>query len=153
MTDFVDSTASPAPAGTPGNPERPNCSTEEIAAGKPLAIISYALNFVHIPFFLVPLIMRSDRLSLYHAKQCLILWLAALCVMTVLGLAVIATFGFGVCIVVPAYILLWVTGVVINIMGMVNAINGKCVPMPMIGELAERWFAGIKVEPKGGAAA
>lgn len=152
MTDFVESTASPSPSGSPENPDRPNCTTAEIAAGKPLAIIGYALNFVHIPFFLVPLIMRSDRLSLYHAKQCLILWLAALGVVTVLGLLLIATLGIGVCIVVPAYAALWVIGVVINIMGMVNAINGKCTPMPIIGEYAERWFAGVKVEPKGGAA-
>lgn len=154
MSDVIDSPPPPPPPPpTPDSPDRPVCTAAEIASGKAMAIIGYALNFVHIPFFLVPLIMRSDRLSLYHAKQCLILWLAALGVLTAMGLIVIATVGLGVCVVVPAYAALWVAGVVINIMGMVNAINGKCTPMPIIGDYGERWFAGIKVEHKGGATA
>lgn len=155
MSDFIDVPASPSPAGSAGNPERPVCTAAEIEAGKAFAIISYVLNFLHLPFFLIPLIMRSDRLSLYHAKQCLMLWLTVLVLSAPLALVAfiftVVTLGAGACIVIPVALILWVGSIVINIMGIVNAVNGKCVPLPVIGVYAERWFAGIKVEGKPGA--
>ena len=149
MAEFIDVPATSL-SSSPGNPERPACTNVEITAGKAFAVISYALNFIHIPFFVVPLIMRSDRFSLYHSKQCLILWLAALAASTVLGLAIIATFGFGACVAVPIGVVLWVAGIVLNILGLISAVNGRCTPMPAIGGYAERWFAGIKAQPQPG---
>ena len=56
--------------------EAPAVDTKEMEEGKAFAILSYVLNFLGIPFWLVPLIMRNNSFSLYHAKQYLILWLA-----------------------------------------------------------------------------
>lgn len=158
MTDFIDPPQSPAAGTEPGGtPDRPVCSEAEIDAGRPLAIISYVLNFFHLPFFLVPLIMRGDRLSLYHAKQCLMLWLTVIVCATpfaiVAFVATILTLGLGLCVIIPVVAVLWIGGIVVNVIGIVNAMNGRCVPLPVLGGMAERWFAGIKVEPKAGGAA
>jgi hypothetical protein len=147
MSDFIDS---PSPLSTPASvPDRPVCTPEDVTAGKALAVLSYVFNFFHLPFFVVPLIMRSDRLSLYHAKQCLMLWLTVLVMGLPLALVALlftaVTMGLGLCIVIPFYFALWVTGVVVNIMGIVHSANGVCSPLPIIGGLAERWFAGITV--------
>ena len=41
---------------------------KDVEEGRTFAILSYALSFISIPFFLVPLIMRNNEFSLYHAK-------------------------------------------------------------------------------------
>jgi len=154
MSDIIDAPSTPPGSGPP-DPQRPVCTAEEIAAGKALAIVSYVCNFFHLPFFLVPLIMRGDRLSLYHAKQCLLLWLTVLVLSLPVGILAfiftVATAGLGVCIVIPLSILIWIAGVIINIMGIVNAAAGRCEPLPVIGPFAERWFAGITVISRPGA--
>ncbi len=156
MTDFIDVPPAPQPSPTPpdDNPNRPNCTEAEIADGKALSVISYALNFIGIPFFVVPLIMRSDRFSLYHAKQCLILWLVAIIggiawkiVVMIIGLV---TCGIGFLVALPLTIMLVVGLWVINILGLINAANGRCAPHWLIGTLGENWFAGIRVQPKPG---
>ena len=48
----------------------------DVEDGKAFAMLSYGLSLIGIPFFLVPLIMRNNEFSLYHAKQCLMMWLA-----------------------------------------------------------------------------
>jgi hypothetical protein len=58
--------AAPAPAPAGGG-------SKEVEEGKAFAVLSYVLGLVGIPFFLVPLIMRNNEFSLFHAKQCLIL--------------------------------------------------------------------------------
>lgn len=163
MSDYIDVPASPPPPPPPGspppspsgdNPDRPSCAPAEIAEGKALAIISYALNYIGIPFFAVPLIMRGDRFSLYHAKQALVLWLFLVpggCVFfTAAHLFTFCTCGLGAIIAYPvvivALVLLWV----INTMGLVNAVEGRCSPLWSVGPMGERWFAGIRVEPKAG---
>lgn len=111
---------------------------EEIAEGKAMAILSYAINILGIPFFLVPLIMRSNTFSLFHAKQNLMIWILA-----VIGSAV----GFAlsaVCIGLLVFPILWVFLLVVNIMGIINSSQGQFKPLPIIGPLAESWFAGIK---------
>lgn len=154
MSDFNSPAAASASPAVPAD-QRPLCTPEDVAAGKALAIVSYVCNFFHLPFFVVPLIMRSDRLSLYHAKQCLILWLTVLVLSLPVALLAVAfsvvTLGIGACIVIPLGLLLWVAGIVVNIMGIVNAAAGVCAPIPLIGGLGERWFAGITVQPKPGA--
>ena len=65
-----------APAQEPAAQAAPAADSKEVEDGKIFAILSYVLNFVGLPFFLVPLIMRNNAFSLYHAKQCLMWWIA-----------------------------------------------------------------------------
>jgi uncharacterized membrane protein len=117
-------------------PEAPDAKAVE--EGKAFAILSYALGIVGLPFFLVPLIMRNNTFSLYHAKQCLLLWLAGV---------VAFTAGFALVFLCIGMVLLPLVGVgllVLDILGLVNAVNGRQQPVPLIGKLAEDWFKGIK---------
>lgn len=112
-----------------------NAETEE---GKVFAILSYALSFIGIPFFLVPLIMRNNEFSLYHAKQSLQIWLASVVLGTVCGMLMVVCIG---AILLPVVM---IGLLVFNIMGLVNAINGEIKPVPIIGKWGEEWFKGIK---------
>lgn len=114
----------------------------EVAGGKALAIVSYVINFVGVPFFLVPFFMRNNAFSLYHSKQCLVLWIVALCFSAA---AFIASFiPLVVCITVPLMILVWITLIVFNIIGLINAINAKAQPLPLFGIWGEQWFANFR---------
>lgn len=136
MTDGNIPPTDAAPA--PSAPSAPSAAAQEIADGKAFAILSYAINFLSLPFWLVPLIMRNNEFSLYHAKQCLILWLAIVVSYTV---AVVSIF---LCIGVVLVPLVIVASLVYNILGLINAINGKMAPLPLIGSFGEQWFAGIR---------
>lgn len=127
--------SSPAGSGEAGGPQ---LSEKEIADGKAFAILSYAINFVGIPFWLVPLIMRNNEFSLYHSKQCLLMWLVAVATGVV---AIVPCAGWIIAVVVLLGLL------VFNVMGLINAVNGKSKALPLIGGLAEKWFAGIRKVP------
>jgi uncharacterized membrane protein len=120
----------PPPASTPAR-------SPDVEAGRAFAILSYALSFIGLPFFLVPLIMRNNEFSLYHAKQCLILWLAGLAVSIVGGILTILCIGLVILLAGGIFLL------VLNIMGLINAINGEQKPLPVIGVYADQWFKGI----------
>ncbi len=132
------------PQAQPAAPE-PAPAQEQAAAGpadvdegKVFAILSYALSFLGIPFFLVPLIMRNNDFSLFHAKQCLILWLGGIAA-SVVGVPLTA-----VCI---GRIILPVAGIfllVLGLMGLINAVKGLQKPLPLIGKWGVDWFKGIK---------
>ena len=130
--------AAPEPAPAP-EPEAAEASAPaDTQEGKVFAILSYALSFVSLPFFLVPLIMRNNAFALYHAKQSLMIWLAGIAVSIV---SIILT---AICI---GPILGLVGGVfllVLNVMGLVNAAKCEAKPLPLIGKWAEDWFKGIQ---------
>jgi len=109
----------------------------DVEEGKVFAILSYALSFVGIPFFLVPLIMRNNAFSLYHAKQCLILWLAGIAAGIV---SIVLSF---VCIGVILGPVLGIFLVVLGVMGLINASKGTMEPVPLIGKWGEEWFKGL----------
>lgn len=117
-----------------------------VGSGKALAVCSYAFNFVQLPFFAVPLVMQDNNFAIYHARQCLLMWLFAIASSIVC--AIIAVVGSFICIgPVIAVILgvcVWLFLLVINIMGVIQAVNGEAKPLPIVGEYAERWFGGIR---------
>jgi uncharacterized membrane protein len=137
MTDGNIPPTDAAPA--PSAPSAPSAAAQEIADGKAFAILSYALNYFGLPFWLVPLIMRSNEFSLYHAKQCLTLWLACL-VLVPVSVVLIPACGVGL----PLLFAVFVASLVFHILGLINAINGKMAPLPLIGSFGEQWFAGIR---------
>ena len=121
-----DPTNLPDPAGGPA-PTNPSTGAggamdpSVIANGKVFAILSYVLNIVGLPFCIVPLVMKDNAFSLYHAKQALGLWIVGL--------------GVGVvCMILM---------IVLNVMGLMNAINDKCATVPVVGEMFAGWFKGI----------
>lgn len=123
-----------APVSAP----QPAPSSPDAAEGKSFAVLSYALNFVGLPFFLVPLIMRNNEFSLFHAKQCLIIWLGGI---------VASAVGVPLSVVCIGLVILPVAAVfllVLNIMGLINAAKGELKPLPLIGQWAVDWFKGIK---------
>ena len=138
----------PGPIPPPGG-SRPVLDQAEISAGSVMAILVYAINFVLVfPFFwIVPLIMRNNRFSLYHAKQGLTLILIGAICFLLFGALTAVTFGLGACISVPVMGLLGVVGFVLNIFGLVYAITGQVKPLPIIGSFGERWFGNVDVKP------
>jgi uncharacterized membrane protein len=126
-------------------------TASEIEAGKVMAVLVYAIAFVFPFFWIVPLVMRDNRFSLYHAKQGLVWFVVGVIGSVVLTIGTIAlafvTCGFGVLLAWPVAIGFWIFLIVLNIIGLVNAAQGSAAPLPMIGRWGERWFAGINVVP------
>ena len=120
----------------------PPAAGKEAEEGKAFAILSYALNFVGLPFFLVPLIMRNNAFSLYHAKQCLILWLLGVASGVASGI-LIATVVLA-CVVPIIWLAVGIFCLVLNIIGLMNATKLETKPLPLIGQWAEEWFKGIR---------
>lgn len=130
--------AEPAPPPPPPPVAPSPADPKEVEEGKVFAILSYALSFIGIPFFLVPLIMRNNHFSLYHAKQCLMIWIAGLAVSIVGG--ALTVICIGVVILVAGLIFL----LVLDVIGLINAINGVQKPIPLIGQWGEDWFKGLQ---------
>jgi uncharacterized membrane protein len=126
----------------PAAPEQyASVPAQEIADGKAMAILSYVINFVSLPFFIIPLVIRNNEFALFHAKQSLMIWIIG-----AVGYAVGSILTL-VCIGVVVIIAVFVFVVVVNIIGIINAVNGQFKPLPVIGTYAEKWFAGIKKVP------
>jgi uncharacterized membrane protein len=111
----------------------------EVEEGRTFAILSYALGFIGVPFFLVPLIMRNNEFSLYHAKQCLMLGLCGISV-GIVGTILTPVFCIGVILFFAGLVLI----LVLDILGLVNAVKGEQKPLPVIGKYADDWFKGLK---------
>lgn len=117
----------------------------EVEAGKLMALLSYVFNFLAFPFFLIPLLMKDNPFSLYHARQSMMVWLLSIAVYVVCGaLAMTVVLA---CVAVPLGGVVWVLTVVMNIMGIVNASKGQYAPLPVIGKLGEKWFGGPPPAP------
>ena len=115
--------------------EEKEFSNDNVVEGKEIAIIAY-LTIIGL---IIAFIMNKDKhydFASYHIKQ-------------VLGLAVI---GLIVFVIGQIPILGWIISIlvfipllIIWIMGLMNAINGKKKPIPLIGKYALDWFKNIDV--------
>ena len=133
----VQPTSEPKVITPPPEPTPPAPESREVEEGKVFAILSYALSIIGLPFFLIPLIMRNNEFSLYHAKQTLIIWLAGIAAGIVSG--ILSFICIGIVLGVAAAIFL----LVLTIMGLINAAQGEEKPLPLIGQWGEEWFKGI----------
>lgn len=131
------------PVGAEAEPELgaapPVADAKTVEEGKAFAILSYALSIIGLPFFLVPLIMRNNAFALYHAKQCLILWLAGIAAGVISGVLSL------VCIGVVIGLLSMILFIVLCILGIINTSKGLMTPLPVIGKWGEDWFKGLTV--------
>lgn len=126
-------------ATTPPPSADPQPAPSDVDSGKTMAILAY------IPIALIGLIVsivcvssKNNAYSLYHAKQALALyicWVAlALCCIPL----------FVVCIGIPLLIAVNISGIVLCIIGIINASSGQTKPLPVTGKFANKWFGNIQ---------
>ncbi len=141
MSDTPDpgQPSTPETPQTPGTAEatQPALDPKEIEEGKLFAALSYGLSIIGLPFFIVPLVMRNNGFALFHAKQCLLIWIVAL-----IGYGVSLPLTF-VCVGFVTLILTAIIALVWEVMGIIASTQGKMTPLFLIGPYAEKWFAGI----------
>ena len=115
--------AAPAELAPPPS-DAPGSDAEDIEQNKVFAIVGY-LGIL----FLVPLLAApNSKFARYHANQGIVLFIATLVVM--FGSFVLGFIPFVGRVV--GY-LAWIVALVFMILGIVNAANGKCQPLPVIG--------------------
>ncbi|UOE39748.1 hypothetical protein MTP09_07385 [Chryseobacterium suipulveris] len=112
----------------------PNTSHSNIADGKSTAIIAY----ITLIGLIVAFVQNSEKKNAYanfHIRQSL----GLMCTGLALSLInIIPLLGWIICI-VGMFVLL-----VLWIKGLLNAINGKELPVPVMGNLYDKWFSGIQ---------
>ncbi|TET84035.1 MAG: hypothetical protein E3J36_02480 [Candidatus Nealsonbacteria bacterium] len=91
-----------------------------------LAIISYIGILC-----LVPILMKEkDEFVKFHAKQGLVLFIAEVATLLISWIPILGWFiGF----------ILWIIWVVLSLIGIINAVDGKQVPLPVIGKFAKKF--------------
>ncbi len=126
------------PEATPTPPPTP-ISQQEIDSGKTMAILSYIpIAMLGLIISIVCVAQKNNAFSLYHAKQALTLYICAL------AAYIICVPLIFVCVGVPLMILVGLATLVLCILGIVNASNGQCKPLPVIGPFADKWFGKIQ---------
>ena len=115
----------------------PNTSTPP-NNGKTVAIVSY----ITLIGWIVALIIHSDKktsLGAYHLRQSLGLMILGLAVGILRFILSMLPFG-GVIAMALAFgmLALWLFGII-------NAANGEEKPMPVVGGMFQKWFAGLGV--------
>ncbi|MEO6949417.1 MAG: hypothetical protein ABI123_07305 [Ginsengibacter sp.] len=108
-------------------------TSETAVQGKDIAIISY----ITIIGLVIAFIMNSEKkasFAYYHIRQVtglavtgLALWIIG--IIPILGWLILIVGSF-------CLLIMW-------IMGLMNAINGKEAPVPILGKKYEEWFKGI----------
>lgn len=102
-------------------------STGGMDDSKTWAFLAYLLSIVG--FLLVMFTRKNDKYAMYHAKQSLVLFIAWVIVWVIMWIPFIG------------WLIGWILTillVVLWILGMINALNGKQVPLPVIGQFADK---------------
>lgn len=100
---------------------------------KIFAFLCYLISIIGVVIVLATKKERTD-FSIYHAKQGLVLFIVwiVLWIVTVI-LAFIPILGLIISIVV------WACLIILWVLGMVNSLTGKKVPLPVIGVFGEKF--------------
>lgn len=111
-----------------------NTPPNSITEGKSTAIIAY-ITLIGLVIAFVQNAEKKNAFANFHIRQSL----GLMCTGLVLGLMNIIPFlGWMISIVgMLALLILW-------IIGLSNAINGKEVPLPVVGNLYCKWLSGIQ---------
>lgn len=112
-----------------------SCSPEDIEAGKTIAIISY-LTLIGL---IIAFVMNNEKkncFGAFHIRQMLGLGLTFIALSIVA--AIIPIIGWFVVGPIGSILLL-----IMWISGLINAINGKIKPMPILGNKYAEWFKGV----------
>jgi len=112
-----------------GTPESLEVSAEDAEKNKVMGILAYVFIL-----WLVPLLAAKDSpFAKYHANQGLVLFLFEIILSIACSIltVVLSMIGLGFLGIVLS--LAQLTPLVLLVMGIINAANGKCVPLPVIG--------------------
>lgn len=113
--------------------QNPTATSEEGFSGKTIGIIAY-LTLIG---FVIAFVLNKDKnypFATYHIKQALGLMLCGLAIFIVGMVPIlgwIISFLGSICL-----LILW-------IMGLLNAINNKVKPIPVLGTKFEEWFKNL----------
>jgi len=111
-------------------------SEEERADGLDGARFSYLFNFFGLPFCLIPLLKRDNAFSLFHAKQAFLLWVLFFASLTL---------GWSLCWISLKFMWIFILGgglsLTLNVLGHQRALDERDTSLPVVGALAEQWFA------------
>ena len=122
-------------ADTSTRPAVASITEAEIQDGKLMAILAYII-------FLIPLIAARDKkFAMYHTEQALVLliaWVVIYIAFVILSiilshLSSALSCGFSI-----LGILIWVAYVILWIMGLINAAQGKVKELPILGAYGEK---------------
>jgi len=106
--------------------------------GKTISIISY---FTWVGWIIAFILYNSNKsqLAAYHLRQTLALMILSILVYIIQIMLIFIPFlGWAI------ICLLWIGLVVLWVLGLVAAVNGQEKPIPVIGNLAQNIFSGIK---------
>ncbi len=124
--------ATPAPAAPPP-PGAVIPEAADVEKNKIFAILSYLPPFL----FLVPLLAaRESKFAMYHCNQGLVLTLAAIAfgiVNMVLGMILVFIPFIGWFLMFVLHLAVFVGTLALAVIGIINAANGVCKPLPVIG--------------------
>lgn len=115
------------------DPILPIADEKTIAEGKTTAIIAY----ITVIGLIIAIILNNDKKNLFaafHIRQALGVGLFSLVIGVLNIIPYIGWLAFAV-----GSILLFVMWIV----GLINALNGKMKPVPVLGQKFEEWFKGI----------
>lgn len=108
--------------------------SRHIAEGKNTAIIAY-ITLIGLIIAFVQNAEKKNAFAAYHIRQ---------------SLGLICT-GFALAIVNIIPVLGWLISIlgmltllILWVMGLLNAVNGKEAPVPLMGDLYSKWFSGIQ---------
>jgi uncharacterized membrane protein len=127
--------AAPAAGGVSGGPGVFTPAADDVEKNKIFGVLCYLPPFL---FLVALLAARESKFAMYHCNQGLVLTLAAfgigianmiICMM----LAFIPFLGWLLAMLMYLGVIIVVVGLVI--MGIINAANGVCKPLPLIGNL------------------
>ncbi len=120
-------------SGSPGD------SAADAREGKLFALLSYVVPL----FLLVPVVQRNNAFALFHAKQAIGLWIAAI----VASVAISLVFRVLPIAILATLISLAFTVAVVGLLvvGAIAAWNERAAPLPLIGATADRMLSGIRV--------
>ncbi len=110
-----------------------NIPTNAFSEGKSIAVLAY-ITFIGLIVAFVQNTEKKNTFAYFHIRQSL----GLLCTGMALGMINIVPFiGWLVCMTgICALFVLWV-------IGLLNAVNGKQTPVPVVGHLYNQWFSGI----------
>ncbi len=98
-------------------------------SGKTMAALAYII------FFLPMLTNPRNDFAMYHAKQSLVLLIADIIAYMALMVITIVTLGIGAIL----YPILMLATLIYVVLGIMNALNGKEQPLPLIGKFASNF--------------
>lgn len=96
-----------------------------------------------IGFVIALLTKKEDKYVMHYAKQSLVLTIFAVCIWIVYAilatLITLVTFGFGVFVVAPVGMILWLAVVILWVIGWIYALSGEIKYIPFIGKYADKF--------------